>query len=135
MLNDCWSFYINWLASKAFPELGTALPQLVLYISSYKSIHPINDMFWTKLFTFLAQPAPQDLCASWSNKSSDHSIFGRNGMIIGCRLAGQQAIQPNPLTLKLQYKFIRLEKKAWTCGHSTVLHSSRKKNRFKKYVN
>ena len=42
MLDYCWSLYcvgqkktgINWLASKALPELGTALPQLVLYIFS-----------------------------------------------------------------------------------------------------
>jgi hypothetical protein len=36
MLNDCWSLYFvdqkpNWLATKAFPELGTALPQLVQF--------------------------------------------------------------------------------------------------------
>ena len=40
MLDYCWSLYcvgqkktgINWLASKALPELGTALPQLVFII-------------------------------------------------------------------------------------------------------
>ena len=40
MLDYCWSLYcvgqkktgINWLASKALSELGTALPQLVIII-------------------------------------------------------------------------------------------------------
>jgi hypothetical protein len=42
---------INWLASKALPELGTALPQLVQYFYPYTL-----DQYFHKCLTLLSTP-------------------------------------------------------------------------------